>query len=285
MSDPLPISVPVSPLHHYTAIEAAYRQGEWDTVLQEGRTLGQSLTQERGGNAQALLQRLELMLGHTQLYGLGNIETAKAHYQALLNRPVEASLRQLAEEGLRQCSERVGLAATRRDERGTPATLDGNSEGTAGFGPSLQELPLRRAAETSTAAAEPWLAKLTALRSPDSEVSAEPPQTSDGSAGLQAQTTLIAADAEPGEPETLIPDVIEEPELIELQQADPNLVDELILGVPATVQAQGMTALAQAASAEVAAAAVGVAPEAAPAAASVDADLDLLSCLRLVRLS
>ncbi|MFM8278599.1 MAG: hypothetical protein ACKN89_16725 [Cyanobium sp.] len=281
----MPISAPVSPLHHYTAIEAAYRQGEWDTVLQQGRTLGQSLAQERGTNAQALLQRLELMLGHTQLYGFGNIETAKAHYQALLNKPVEASLRQLAEEGLRQCNERVDLAATRSDQRETPATLDGNSDGTAGFGPTLQQLPLRRAAETNTPAAEPWLAKLVALRSRDSEVNAEPPQTSNGSAGLQAETTLIAADGEPGELETLIPDVIVEPELIELQQADPNLDDELTFRAPATVQGQGMAALAEAAAAEVAASGVGVAPDAAPAAASIDADLDLLSCLRLVRLS
>lgn len=285
MSDLMPISTAVSPLHLYTAIEAAYRQGEWDTVLKQGRVLSQSLAQERGSNAQALLQRLELMLGHTNFYGFGNIETAKAHYQALLNKPVEVSLRQLAEDGLRQCSERIGQTATRSDDRATPATLDGTPDGSAGLGPTPQELPLRGAAETTTLAAEPWLVKLAAQRVQEREASAQTPQTSDGSAGPQAETSWIAAGGEPGATEPLIADVIEEPELIELLQAGPSPAEELNLREPTTLQGQEMGALAKAAAAEVAAAAVGLEPDAPPAVESIDADLDLLSCLLLVRLS
>jgi len=91
----------------YAAVEAAYRNGDWDTVLEQGAVLNRRLARASGANVQALRQRLELMLAHTHLYGFGNAESAQRHYQALLNQPVEASLRQIAEDGLKQCGDHV----------------------------------------------------------------------------------------------------------------------------------------------------------------------------------
>ena len=151
MVNPMPNPAESSPLDHYTALEAAYRQGDWAAVLEQGSVLNRKLTRAGGAQAQALRQRLELMLAHTHLYGFGNGEAAQQHYQALLNQPVDAALRQMAQEGLQTCRERIAAAAA------------AVSDDDVGAEESAEPTAQPRAAtdgEAATTAAEPWLADL-----------------------------------------------------------------------------------------------------------------------------
>jgi hypothetical protein len=82
--------------------------------------------------------------------------------------------------------------------------------------------------------------------------------------------------------ETLVPEVIDEPELLEIHQADPSLAEEVELNPQLTLVNQPLASLAEAAESEIIAAG-GVGVDA--AAVAEEPDSDLLACLRLVRLS
>lgn len=262
MANPMPNLGESSQLDRYAAIEAAYRGGDWDTVLEQGTVLNRKLARVGGANAQALRQRLELMLAHTHLYGFGDAESAQGHYQALLNQPVEASLRQMAEEGLQQCRNRVAATAS---GSGDPATTTGDPGDRA----ASQE-PANPSESQGSTAAEPWLADLNAKR-----------QLTNPS-GPSADPRAEANGQNPGD--TLIPEVIEEPELLEVHQADPRLAEEVELTPQPTMASNILSSLAAAAQAELSGT-TAEAAEAAAAPAAEEPDPDLLGCLRLVRLS
>ncbi len=149
-------------LERYAAIETAYRAERWFGVLEQGNALladlGPAGTAEPGG----LRERLQLLLGHTHLHGLGDRAAAARCYREVLATSSDPRLRQSAEEELRLC-----------------------------------EAP--EAGGASTAAA-PW---------------------------LEAGGDRTARS--PGNPQPLIPEVVEEPELIEVHQADPRLAEDLEL--------------------------------------------------------
>ncbi|MEB3360562.1 MAG: hypothetical protein VKI42_00365 [Synechococcaceae cyanobacterium] len=264
-----------SQLDRYAAIEAAYRSGDWDTVLEQGTVLNRKLARVGGANAQALRQRLELMLAHTHLYGFGDAESAQGHYQALLNQPVEASLRQMAEEGLQQCRNRIAATAS---GSGDPATTTVDP----GDGAAAQEPP-NPSEPQKAAAAEPWLADLNANLSSTDNNNRQPTNPFDRSSDSRAETKG------PNPGDTLIPEVIEEPELLEVHQADSRLAEEVDLTPEPSMATTVLTSLAAAAQAELSGTSAELGEEefgnvdAAPAAE--EPDPELLACLRLVRLS
>jgi hypothetical protein len=151
-------------IERYAAIEQAYRDRAWPTVLEEGTALLHDLGGGQDRVTEGLRQRLLLLLGHTHLHGFGDLNAARDSYSAVLAADAEASLRQIAEDGLRQCDL-----------------------------PEEPEAPVASVAPDQAPAAMPWL-----------------------------KSTGVAA---------LVPDVVDEPELIELHQSVPALAEELDLQV------------------------------------------------------
>jgi hypothetical protein len=143
-------------LERYAAIETAYRAERWFGVLEQGNALLADLGPAGTAGTTGLRERLQLLLGHTHLHGLGDRAAAARCYREVLATSTDPRLVQSAEEELRLC-----------------------------------EAP----GEGATPAAAPW---------------------------------LEAAGARPSAPpQPLIPEVVEEPELIEVHQADPRLAEDL----------------------------------------------------------
>lgn len=163
-------------IERYGAIEQAYRDQVWPTVLQEGRKLLDDLAGGSDRISKGLRQRLLLLLGHTHLHGLGDRAAARDFYGTVLTEDAEDSLRLIAQEGLQQCE--------------SPLEPEG---------PEPPLAPMEVAPEQ--APAMPWL-----------EASGVGP---------------------------LIPEVVEEPELIELHQADPTRAEEVEVKVRSTEESVG----------------------------------------------
>ncbi len=187
------------PTQQYTAIEKAYCEDRWSDVLEQGERLLARLP----GDDLGLRQRLQLLMAHTYLYGFSDRTSAADLYRAVEASQAESALRQIAAQGLQQCSVPVQPPA---DALPQPAEAAPLLEET---GPSLHEAAL--ALSQSETPVMPWLDTQPAGDNPPAPL-AESPATA----------------AEPA----LIPEVIEEPELIEVHQADPNLAEELELEAP-----------------------------------------------------
>ncbi|QNI69240.1 hypothetical protein [Cyanobium sp. NS01] len=149
----------------YAAIEHVYSEREWSEVESQGEALLVDLPDDP---TDPLRLRVILLLAHTRLYGLGDVATAKGYYRALLRQCSDASLRQIAEQGLED-SEVVARQQGRDHQH------------------------------TAEQAAMPWLEQL------------------DGDPGSGPQ-----AGENPLRPEPIAVEVIEEPEQIEVAQADPE---------------------------------------------------------------
>jgi hypothetical protein len=279
MANPMPSPAESSQLDFYAAVEAAYRSGDWDTVLEQGTVLNRRLARSGGAYVQALRQRLELMLAHTHFYGFGNAESAQRHYQALLNQPVEASLRQMAEDGLKQCRDRIAAAAVASADTETSTAELSERQTSQGS----EETP--ESESEGSRAAQPWLDDRNADRASSANARSQPSTSTAGQSTLSAepQTGMPAATNGLALGETLIPEVIDEPELLEIHQADPSLADEVELNPGPTRLNQPLASLAKAAQAELIAAQPGSGVDAAPVAE--EPEPELLACLRLVRLS
>lgn len=92
------------PLERYGAIERAYCEENWSAVIHDGQTMLADLSRAEGVSPEGLKERLELLIAHSFLYGLGDRDSAEDLYQAVLHSGAEASLRQIAEQGLQQCA-------------------------------------------------------------------------------------------------------------------------------------------------------------------------------------
>ncbi|QPN62438.1 hypothetical protein [Synechococcus sp. CBW1004] len=91
-------------LERYGAIEQAYCQERWTSVIHDGQTLLGDLSRVDDTPPEGLTERLQLLIAHALLYGLGDRDSAEDLYQAVLRSGAEASLRQIAEQGLQQCA-------------------------------------------------------------------------------------------------------------------------------------------------------------------------------------
>jgi hypothetical protein len=189
-----------------------------------------------------LASRAHLLLGHAHLYGRRDPAAALPHYQALLAGSADPELRRIAEEALPYCQSTVEPAAPKAAAgvfATAPATAtDATAAATAS--PSVaQELFPQAAFEPTT---EPlgdqildtqgqWIHQAGTASEPITEAATP---WLDGPIRLEQaiQTGVGGMVAAPGKTiKELVPslevEVVEEPELMEVAQADPSLAEEL----------------------------------------------------------
>jgi len=153
----------------YEAIERVYSERRWDDVARRSEELLLELPNDPGHPQR---QRLQLLLGHTYLYGYQDAATAAGFYSRVQAATKEPVLLDIAALGLEQCASQTAAV--------NPAPTG-----------------------TVTRPAMPWLEQLGG---------------SDPAAAAPATAPVVLA-----------ADVIEEPELIEVAQADPAQAEELEL--------------------------------------------------------
>jgi hypothetical protein len=217
----------------YAAIERAYCEDRWPVVIdQGGRLLSQLDPQDLG-----LRQRLQLLMAHSYLYGFGERDAAEDLYRAVLESKAEASLRRIAAQGLEQCelqplpaggaavgplgSEPAAVAPVNPKDLPQPASAPSlKDDGGASLHDSVQALipvlPGESPAPRTSAPVMPWLETTAAAAAAASLPWEQDPGGS-------------ADEPSPAPRETLEPEVIDEPELIEVHQADPTLAEEIEL--------------------------------------------------------
>ena len=166
---------PESLQQRYEAIEGFYKGRQWDDVASLSEAL---LVELPDDPSHPMRQRLQLLLGHTYCYGYQDAQTATGFYSRVLAASEETMLREIAEQGLKQC---INLA----DITIAPAEV------------TPDQSPAAKAAT-------PWMEQL-------------------GEVGL---TELGRSELGLTEVE-----VIEEPELIELAQANPRTAEPVDLAI------------------------------------------------------
>jgi len=264
--------LPPDTAERYAAIEQAYVQDHWTTVLSKGENLLKLLEQSDDPEAQGLANRVRLLLGHAHLYGLSEPQVAEDYYHDVLAHQAETELRRIASEGLQQCQRpaapRISAAL---EASAVPVKTTAPVESAAGAAPletvapakALEE-PLETLApatalvepqEAAPTAAinDPFLTAVTAAAAARGSIggsAASPamPWLADLPEGLVIETptagpptapldeTSAAAPHQRLQPAgelSLIPslevEVVEEPELLEVVQADPKLSEEFEL--------------------------------------------------------
>lgn len=85
----------------FGSIEREYSERQWDVVIRLSEEL---LLDLPGDPANPLRQRIQLLLGHTYLYGYQYSSTAAGFYSRVLNATEETVLREIAHMGLAQCN-------------------------------------------------------------------------------------------------------------------------------------------------------------------------------------
>jgi hypothetical protein len=226
------------PTERYAAIETAYCQDRWPVVIDQGGKLLSQLAPEDVG----LRQRLQLLMAHSYLYGFGERDAAEDLYRAVHESKAEASLRQIAAQGLLQCElpppsagSPAAAAPSGQSALGAPpqAPLSPENLPQPVGAPSLQEdngpslhesvqalipgVPEEAAPPRPATPVMPWLER--------GGTPSEPPPTP------AAEPIPASVDWQPSTParEALEAEVIDEPELIEVHQADPRLAEEIEL--------------------------------------------------------
>ena len=165
----------------YEAIERVYSERRWDDVARRSEELLLELPNDPG---HPLRQRVQLLLGHTYLYGYEDAATASGFYSRVQAATKESVLLEIAAQGLEQCA------------RLAPAT------------------PPVAAEPANARPAMPWMEQL-------------------GGVDPAAPSTLPELSVERPELTELTVEVIDEPELIEVAQADPATAQELDIAVNA----------------------------------------------------
>ena len=128
---------PESLQQRYEAIEGFYNGRQWDDVASLSEAL---LVELPDDPSHPLRQRVQLLLGHTYCYGYQDAQTATGFYSRVLAASEETMLREIAEQGLKQC---INLA----DITIAPAEV------------TPDQSPAATAA-TSGTAATPWMEQL-----------------------------------------------------------------------------------------------------------------------------
>lgn len=182
MTDP----TPEQQQEQYAAIELLYSEGKWNEVLAASQSLLDALPPVQG---HPLRPRLDLVIGHTLLYGLVDPHGAEPWYRTVLLDTEETVLREIAEQGLVRCNEqRAGTEASSGIESPEEAettevigtlSADATSEPPSGAASMPWETAAGQeppgisdegAGSLGSSAAMPWLA----------ELGIEPPASTDG---------------------------------------------------------------------------------------------------------
>jgi hypothetical protein len=269
----------------YAVIEQAYSKENWAEVLNDGGELLNQLRTTGDPQLAGLRMRLQLLMGHTHLYGFADKAAAAEFYRAVASQSGEAALAQIAEQGLNQCNaveapaaggEPLPMAAE-PEESAAPEPVLNAPEATGPKAapaaspfttlPAMPEVTPSAGGGTTSPAA-PWLTEMTPTptptpapaplptNSPAPTPSAEPAAaamdgtpaaTAEAAQPLMTDGPTAIEPAAPWAEESLIPEVVEEPELIELHQADPTLAEEVELAwkAPAPTPALGAPALSR----------------------------------------
>lgn len=138
----------------YINIERAYGEGNFSEALRQAEALLPLLPADR---ADELAERLQLLMGHIHLYGLGAPERAAGYYQTVHDTSADPAYRQLAQQGLGLCQNAPspGPAATAEPiaAAAAPATpwLEQRQE------PDATAEPVQPQNPGAAAAASPWL--------------------------------------------------------------------------------------------------------------------------------
>ncbi len=233
----------------YADLERAYVEERWLSVRGNGPVLLEELEESDDPQAEALANRLRVLLGHAHLFGLAEPEIAEDYYRAVITGNAEADLRQIAAQGLAQCQQpAVQTVAAGSEPEPEPLASPQPVTEPAAPAPSASAMaeaavdPFQAAVTTALATgsvqrtgepAMPWLKDLAsgaqgALATETGEPAAPEP-FAPGSA--QEPAVIVSPDPEAGG--ALAPrlevEVVEEPELLEVAQADPSLAEELEL--------------------------------------------------------
>lgn len=203
----------------YAAIERHYSQGQWQEVLNGSTALLAELPDQPGD---PLRTRLILLQGHTQLYGLGQIAEAAAVYRQVLDSQPEPVLQSIAQQELERC---LGQMAASQTETPLPSTT---GEAAAGSDFPFTATAVGSAAAGQTVSAMPWLDALGGV----DPAAAVAPQ---GSADQPPWLTTPPLDTKAANPAEVPAEVIDEPEQIDVHQADPQRAEVVDL---APVEAQ-----------------------------------------------
>jgi hypothetical protein len=193
----------------YAVIEQAYSKENWATVLQDGEELLRRLRQSDNAQLMGLQMRLQLLLGHTQLYGYADKAEASGFYAAVAEQSSEAALTRIAKQGLKQCA--IEEAPTEQ----APAKAE--AEAVAPTSGSLSP-------------ATPWLTVTAATAlSAATAATAVTPAPIQQAESQPLEEPAASTPASPWSEPSLVPEVVEEPELIELHQSDQFLAEDVEL--------------------------------------------------------
>ena len=255
-----PPSLANDPGERYAELERAYTEDRWPDVVELGGQLIADLGNTPDPMTMDLANRAQLLVGHAHLFGLRDPAAALPLYQAVLAGPADPDLRRIAEEALPHCQPPVEPKAPSADESAAGAAALESGSGNSAAETFATSAPIEAA--TSPAVAQergPW-ATLEATAEPlgdqplDTEAAwtpqagtaerviteaatpwlqpqplqlEQPIQTEVGG-GLAALSTTSPSLVPSLEVELEV-DVVEEPELVEVAQADPSLAEELEL--------------------------------------------------------
>lgn len=155
MADPTPDELQ----EQYAAIELLYSEGQWSAVLQASEALLAALAPVA---CHPLRPRLQLVLGHTLLYGLADLNGAEEHYRTALLNTQQPLLREIAEQGLRRCSEQREATIEQTEEvpaeLGSDVAAEAATEVVATAAPAV--MPREVEVGGASGAAMPWLREL-----------------------------------------------------------------------------------------------------------------------------
>lgn len=228
----------------YAELERAYVEERWSNLRSSGEALLSDLNESDDPQAEALANRVHLLMGHTHLYWLDEPDVAEDHYRAVLAGNAETELRRIASEGLEQCLQ-PPAAQTPASEAVQAAAAPEAAEPAAET-PAATGTPLPDAGGDSGAASAAAAAAAAAGAGAGASIttaaasSADPFQAavvaaagSGAAAQSGSQPAMPWLQERPAAGGALVPrlevEVVEEPELIEVAQADPALAEELEL--------------------------------------------------------
>ena len=185
----------------YVAVERAYSLQQFPEALRLALDL---LPRIPTGSDDQLDLRLQLLMGHTYLYGLGLPQQALPCYQQVLKLSYDPTYRELAEQGVTLCQQ-AGAS---------PLAAENPSSGSFSTGPSLgvtNDAP--PSASVASGAAVPWLEDLSSMGTAQANGSPQGP-TGQVGAVTAAQPWATAKDG-PGQGELVERIERIEPELVE----------------------------------------------------------------------
>jgi len=187
---------PNSLQQRYEAIERVYSERQWNDVARLSEELLLELPDEP---ADPLRQRLQLILGHTYLYGYQDRAAATGFYSRVRATTQEPVLRDIADQGLEQCAnEAAQLEVAPVQASNAPST--GGQDFPFGNEPVAEGTVI-----TSASSAMPWMEQL---------------------GGIEPAEVQVPMPAQVPVP-NLVVEVVDEPELIEVAQADAASAEEL----------------------------------------------------------